>query len=585
MVSVGRAAGSPRFACASSVRLMLLELDIENYAVVEKLRISFRAGLNLLTGETGSGKSIVVDAFSLLFGARSDAGAVRSGADRARVSGVFEPAADDILAATLAAAGVELEAGELIVERQILASGKSRSYVNGRPATLALLKALAPFLGDIHGQHEQQDLFSVKAQLAMLDLAAGSAETAAEVAALYREWREADARLAELRGAEQERLRLLDLYRFQTKEIESAGLDAGEEQKLDAERLKLRNLEQLNESGAVAYDALYESSGAASERLKTARQALETLARYDKERFEPLVVSIEAARASVDDAAFDLRGYLDGLEADPGRLDSLEERLASIEKLKRKYGASIADVISYGEETAEKLAEIEASEENAAALEARREDAARRYREVAEELSRRRRAGAEKLATDVETELTALAMEKARFAVSFDDGESQRFSVDGFDRIAFEVAANLGEPLRPLAQVASGGELSRITLALKTCLAPKSPRKTKKPRTLVFDEIDTGVGGRVAEALGRRLKRLSTTNQLLCVTHLPQIAGFADAHYVVGKAELDGRTFASVAELAETDRINELARMLSGSEVTKAALANAKQLIKGARAG
>lgn len=564
---------------------MLLELDIENYAVVEKLRISFRAGLNLLTGETGSGKSIIVDAFSLLFGARSDAGAVRSGADRARVCGVFEPAADDVLAATLEAAGVELEDGELIVERQILASGKSRSYVNGRPATLSLLKALAPFLGDIHGQHEQQELFSVKAQLAMLDAACGSREMVAEVAALYREWRRTDAQLGKLRGAEQERLRLLDLYRFQTKEIESAGLDAEEEQKLNAERLKLRNLAQLKESGAVAYDALYESSGAASARLKTARQALETLARFDKQKFEPLVASIEAARASVDDAAFDLRGYLDGLEADPGRLDAIEERLALTEKLKRKYGASIADVIAYGKETAAKLAAIEASEENAAALEARREDAARRYRQVASELSGRRRAGAEKLAAGVESELAALAMEKARFAVSFNDAELERFSPDGFDRIAFEVAANPGEPLRPLAQVASGGELSRITLALKTCLTAKSPRKTKKPRTLVFDEIDAGVGGRVAEALGRRLKALSKTNQLLCVTHLPQIAGFADAHYVVGKTELNGRTFASVAELTETDRVNELARMLSGSKVTKAALANAKQLIKGARAG
>ena len=558
---------------------MLHELHIENYAVVARLRVGFDRGLNLLTGETGSGKSIVVDALSLLLGARADAGAVRAGADKARLTGRFELSPSPELDAVLADAEQELEDGELLIERVLQANGKSRAYVNGRPATAALLQELAGFLGDIHGQHEQQSLFSTRAQLEMLDDFAGLTTLKNDVAGAWRAWRELAKKLSELRGAEADRQKMLELYKFQHNELQGAKLQPGEDQELEQERRKLLNVARLQESAATAYDALYDAGASAAAQLKTAAQALDELSRYDQ-TFQAYRSGLEEARASVEDTALELQRYLDGLEADPGRLDAVEERLALLERLRRKYGRPLDELIEYGKELAAKVEELEDVDGAAGKVEKRRAEAARRYRELAGELSAQRREAGRRLAAMVQSELASLAMERARFAVGFEGGESEEFwTADGYDRIRFELSANPGQPLRPLAQIASGGELSRVTLALKSGVLAQGSATAAIPRTLVFDEVDTGVGGRVAEAIGRRLRRLAAGSQVLCVTHLPQIAGFADAHYFVEKAESEQQTFATLVRLSESERVRELARMLSGAEVTAAALENAQQLI------
>jgi len=564
---------------------MLHELQIENYAVVEKLRVRFRPGLNLLTGETGSGKSIVVDALSLLFGARASGEVIRAGSERCRVSGIFELAPSPALSSLLESAGLGLEDGELIAEREILSSGKSRTYLNGRPATLSVLKELAPHLGDIHGQHEQQQLFSAAAQREMLDEFAAPRAELDRLAGVYRRWRDCRRRLDELRGDEQDRLRRLDLYLFQRDEILQAGLEPGEDARLSEQKRLLENIVRVEESAASAYDLLYDSASSVTTQLTFARRSVEELSRYESS-FTQVVETIENARAALDDAALEIRRFQDGLEADPQRLEQIEDRLALIEKLRRKYGATLDDVIAYGEEAARQVDELESSDAAVAETEKRMEEAAAEYRALAAEVSKRRKAAAKKLQAAVEKELASLAMEGARFEVEVtpQPEDPAAWTAHGVDRVRFLVSANPGQPPRPLAQVASGGELSRITLALKVCLLrPGAPVKSGPPRTLVFDEIDAGVGGSVAEALGRRLDRLARGHQVLCVTHLPQIAGFADAHYFVAKQERNGAAYASLEELSEAQRVQELARMLSGSKVTAAAQKHARQLLKAGR--
>lgn len=550
--------------------MVLHQLEIENYAVIEKLRVGFHPGLNLLTGETGSGKSILVDAFSLLLGARGSPELVRSGAERARVAGVFE------ISAVLP--GVELEDGELLIEREILATGKSRVHLNGRLATVAALRELAPVLGDIHGQHEQQDLFEPHTQLEMLDQYCGTLELRERLAAVYAQWTEAGRRLEELRRNEQEKLRLLDLWKFQHQEIGQAKLRAGEDAELEEEKRVLANLARIQQGGSAAYEALYDSPASAAAQVKAAARALEDLARFDP-RLAALAQPLGPARIALEEAAHELRKHLDRLEANPDRLGDVEDRLALIEKLKRKYGATVAEVIAFGEQVEKQLAELESSEESIQRLEQHQCRLAAEYEKLAGEISERRREGARRLEKPVEKELAALAMERTRFDIAF---EPAPWGPHGVDRVQFRVSPNPGEPLRELEQVASGGELSRITLAIKTCLAG-ADGTSRCPRTLVFDEIDAGIGGRAAEAVGRRLHRLSLCYQLLCVTHLPQIAGFADHHYSVDKQVKAGRTLTTVTEIDGDERVQELARMLSGAQVTPDALRHARALLQAAR--
>ena len=567
---------------------MLQEIQVEHYAVVEKLSVRFRAGLNLLTGETGSGKSIVVDALSLLLGARATVDVIRAGCKRARITGVFEVEETPELRRLLDSAGLELEEHELVVERELLDSGKSRAYVNGRFVPLSLLRELAGGLADIHGQHEQQDLFHARTQLAMLDAFADQIDLVSKVATVYRQWKDSTKRLDELRVDEKERLRLLDLYRFQHREIEQAKLEPGEDDELQRQSQLLAHAEQVKEAATRGYDLLYDSPASAATQLQAARRALEELARFDPS-LNPLSEALENAHAQVEDAALELSRYLENLEFDPSRQAEVEERLAAIEKLKRKYGSTVDEVLAYGEDVRKRLEQIESLETTIAEVEKRQRDAAEQYTAQAQKLSARRREAAGQLEAQVKAELASLAMEAAEFEVAFDEtkNDTAGWSAAGSDRICFLTSANPGQPPRPVAQATSGGELSRIALALKTCLTsvPQDAAEKTPPRTLVFDEIDSGVGGRVAEVLGRRLKQLAQHHQVLCVTHLPQIAGFADSHYFVEKRQQQGSTFASVVELSKKERAEELARMLSGAEVTTAALRHARQILNSSSRG
>jgi DNA repair protein RecN (Recombination protein N) len=552
---------------------MLQELVVENYAVVERLRIHFHSGLNLLTGETGSGKSILVDALGLLLGSRASADMVRTGESRARVAGIFDVRDHTAIRRLLEPSGLEIEDGELLVEREILAGGKSRAFVGSRPVAVSLLKELAPHLADIHGQHDQQLLFVPDAQREMLDAFASHRDLLDRAAALYQQWRAAAAELEELERSEQEKLRLLDLWSFQRKEIESAALQPEEDLSLENERRVLQNVQRLEEAAGTAYSAVYDAPESAIALTRTAARRVEELCRIDSS-LEGLREHLKAADLSLQEVSYTLRDYLSRLEANPGRLEEIETRLAAVDKLKRKYGQSIGEVLSFLEEVRRQIAAVEHAGERMEELRQQQKRLAAEFEKLAADLTARRAASARKLEKRVETELAQLAMAGTVFRVAVNPAP---WSEHGADRIDFLVSPNLGEEPRPLEKVASGGEISRLALALKTCLeAPKSG----PPRTLVFDEVDAGVGGSAAEGIGRRLKKLAANNQVLCVTHLPQIASFADHHYLVEKREAKGRTEAVVEELDAAARTREVGRMLSGQKLTPEALKHAEQLIK-----
>ena len=561
---------------------MLLELRAENYAVIDHAIADFGPGLNLLTGETGAGKSILVDALALLMGAKASSDVVRHGADRAVVACVFEatPGAEAVLEAN----GIDPQDDEIILRREISANGKGRVFINNQPATVTVLRQLAPELALIHAQSETLGSFDQSQQRGLLDRFAGISDDA--VAAAFHAWREIQEKLSGLERDEQDRLRLLDLWGFQHKEISSASLSEGEDTELETERRVLGNAEKLYAAAMSAYDALYEGSNSAETSLIAAARQIDELARYDQ-RFNEPVQQLATARALVEDVAETVRQYADGIDASPERLAEIEDRLAILDRLKRKYGATLADVIAYGEEVAGKLAEIENRDETLKSLRSQLIRAEQSYRAAAQDLTAQRRKAAAALEKLAVAQINDLAM-KARFQVAVTPGEEpSHWTAHGWDNVEYLIATNAGEPLKPLDQIASGGEMSRVLLALKVSVEEganrASKKKTQVPRTLVFDEIDIGIGGRAAEAVGQKLKALSQAQQVLCVTHLPQIAAFADQHFLIEKQEKQGRTKTSIRALTSTERAEEVARMLSGATVTDASRKNAEQLLKSSR--
>jgi DNA repair protein RecN (Recombination protein N) len=557
---------------------VLHELTVENYAVVDRLRVRFYKGLNLLTGETGSGKSIVVDALGLLLGGRASADMIRTGAERARVSGVFD--SSGCAATVLAQAGFDTDNAEILLEREILANGKSRVYVDNRPATVALLREIAPHLGDIHGQHDQQLLFDPAAQLSILDGFAGTRVECSAVREIYLAWRRVSNQIAELESADQETLRLLDLWQFQRREIEAAELRAGEDVELEGERRVQQNAGRLLETAGAAYDALYEAPESVWPVIRSVAKKLDELARID-ESMLAVRQALDPALVAIEDVAWSLRDYLGRLEANPERLEEIESRLSAIDKLKRKYGASVEQILAFGEDVSRRIAEVETAGQRLEELRREQKTLADGYEKAAAALTVKRETAAAELSSRVERELKPLAMERTVFRIV---RESANWSETGSDRVRFMVSPNSGEEPKPIEKIASGGELSRIALALKTCLVGSRGLSGDAVRTLVFDEIDTGIGGRAAEGVARRLKMLAEENQVLCVTHLAQIACFADHHYRVGKFERAGRTVAEIEELTAADSTEEVGRMLSGQKLTPEALRNAAELIRAAKA-
>jgi DNA repair protein RecN (Recombination protein N) len=540
--------------------------------------VRFHTGLNLLTGETGSGKSIVVDALGLLLGGRASADMIRSGQDRARVSGMFD--APEQASRVLALAGFEAEQGEMLLEREILSNGKSRVYVNSRPATVALLRDLAPHLGDIHGQHDQQLLFQPSAQLSMLDSFAGTREMRGKVRELFSAWKRAADAIAELEGADQEKLRLLDLWQFQRKEIEAAELQPAEDVELDAERRVQQNSGRLLETAGAAYEALYEAPESAWSVSRSVAKKLDELGRID-DSMVAVRQALEPALLAIEDVSYSLRDYLGKVEANPARLEDIENRLALIDRLKRKYGGSVTEILAFCEEVVRKIEEVETAGERLEELRLEQKKLESQYEKAAAGLTTARKAAGSELSKRVEHELKPLAMERTRFRIEVQPAD---WSESGADRVHFLVSPNAGEEPKPMEKIASGGEMSRIALALKTCLVGARAANAGIPRTLVFDEIDTGIGGRAAEGVARRLKKLAGENQVLCVTHLAQIACFADHHYRVGKSEKNGRTVAEIEQLNPSGSTEEIGRMLSGQTLTPEAVRNAAELIRAARA-
>jgi len=560
---------------------MLVELRAENYAVIDHAIAVFGPGLNLLTGETGAGKSILVDALALLMGGKASVDVVRHGADKAVVSCVFEstPTAEAILEEN----GIDAEGNEIILRREILSTGKGRVFANNQPATVAVLKQLAPELALVHAQTETLTSFDQAQQRILLDRFGGvSLEAVAEA---YTRWHEAANKLEELQEGEQERMRMVDLWSYQRKEIEAARLVAGEDEALETEKRVLANAEKLYAAAMGGFDQLYEGGDSAEVALRAALRNVEELARYDS-RFAEAAQQVESARATLADVAASLRDYAEGINASPERLAEIEDRLAVLDRLKRKYGKSVTEVIAFGEDVGRRLAEVEDRDEILKTLRVAMDVSAMAYRTAASTLSEERQAAASKLSRLAESQINSLAM-KVKFEVEVTSpapgsDEQSGWSACGWDEVQYRIATNAGEPLKALDQIASGGEMSRVMLALKVSVeegAIKPKRKSPTPRTLVFDEIDVGIGGRAAEAVGQKLKSLSHGQQVLCVTHLPQIAAFADQHFVVEKRESAGRTKMQVRLLDDRARTHEVARMLSGATVTDTSLQHAAQMI------
>jgi DNA repair protein RecN (Recombination protein N) len=567
---------------------MLREIHIRNYAVVESLSLEFYPGLNVLSGETGSGKSILVGALGLALGGRASPDVIRTGQDRATVTAVFQSGGE--VRAWLEEFGLD-GAGEkeVILRREIQAEGKSRLLVNDQPVTLAAVRSLARPLVDIHGQNEHVALLAREAQLELLDQFANAGDLLGEVAGLFRQRRDLDREMEDLAQSEQERLRTLDLLQFQVEELKNARLEPGEDARLEEEKHVLANVEKLRGAAAAAFECLYEDEGSALARLALIEKSLQELARFDHSA-APHLEPLAAARASLADAAAYLRDYLGKLEADPRRLEEVEDRLAQIDRLKRKYGKSIGEILAYAVEAGNQLEKLQHADERRNQIARELEKATAEYRRAAQSLSNQRRAAAKALEKKVRQELGQLGMEKAVFEIHFAALLDAAGGVRGGDEMEMRISPNPGEEPRSLERAASGGELSRLMLALKTVVAESAASVEGHGRqrpvspghgTFIFDEVDAGIGGRVAECVGQRLKRLAEKTQVLCVTHLPQIACFADHHYYVEKIQRGGRTLTEVRRLAgQKERAAELARMLSGSQITDAVLKHAAAMLK-----
>lgn len=563
---------------------MLLELRAENYAVIDHTVAAFGPGLNLLTGETGAGKSILIDALALLLGGKASSDVVRHGADKAVVGCSFEmtPGA----AAVLEANGIDVESDEVLLRREIATNGKGRVFVNNQPATVGVLRQLAAELALIHSQGETLGSFDQTQQRLLLDRFGGLSNDA--VADAFATWRVTTARFEELQSAEQDRLRIADLWRFQRAEIAQAHLTAEDEDaQLEAEKRVLANAEKLFTTAMSAHELLYESESSAETTLGAALRHLEELARYDP-RFREPSLQLAAAKAAVEDVDAEVRDFADNINAGPGRLEEIEDRLAALDRLKRKYGQTLTEVISFGAEAARRLDEVENRDALLIDLKAREIKDAEAYRRLAGGLTESRKAAAVRLETLAEAQINDLAMSVCFKVEVSPDATTSNWTTHGWDRIECLIATNAGEPLKPLHEIASGGEMSRVMLALKVTVeeaAAGGGRKKRSPlpRTLVFDEIDIGIGGRAADAVGRKLKALSKGQQVVCITHLPQIAAFGDQHFLIEKTEKNGRTQTNVRCLDDGERTQEIARMLSGAKLTETSLKHAEQLLQNSR--
>jgi DNA repair protein RecN (Recombination protein N) len=560
-------------------------LKINNIALIDKLDNEFSPGLNLLTGETGSGKSIIVDSLGVLTGDRVSSDLIKEGQKDAVIEGLFALPNDKELLNHLNEAGIEFEQDEsveLIIRRELSLSGRNRIFVNNQLVTQAFLKKIGNFLADIHGQGEQRMLFDAATHMEMLDEYAGAANLRKTLAGKYSEWSAARNEIEQLKSDEAQKLQLLDLLKFQVKEIGGANLQHDEETKLDEEKKRLNNAEKLSALTDDSYALLYDNSDSTISTLEKAARRIVELSEFEA-KFSEHIEGLNTARALLEELAFGLRDFRGGLEFSPERLEEIENRLAEISRLKRKYGATLADVLAHLKESEERLNNIEMADLRAEELAAKAQKLRGDYLELAVQLHQKRIRSARSFEKEVSENLKAVALEKAVFRVQIDapeienlnsGAEDKAFTSKGFDHMEFYFSANPGESPKPISKVASGGEASRLMLILKT-----TAKLSEREKTVVFDEIDAGIGGRVAEAVGLKLKELAKTHQVLCVTHQPQIASLADEHFLVEKSIAGKKTIINLRKLNAEERIEEIARMFAGEEITETARTHAREMI------
>lgn len=560
---------------------MLLELTIQNFALIDHLRFSLGEGLNVLTGETGAGKSIIIDAMGLLLGGRASADYIREGEEKALIEGVFLGPPEEGVLRLLEEQGISWAPEEpLILSREISRSGRNLCRINGRVTTLSLYREVGQRLVDLHGQQEQQLLLNPEWQLKLLDSYAGREveELREEVRRLAQELRRIRNELRQWEERERDCAHRWDLLSFQVEEISKARLSPGEEEQLLQERSVLQNAEKIIQGLSRAYQLLFvgsSSSLSARDQLGKALGELRILTAMVPE-LQRLKETVEEATVMVEEAARELAAYRERIEADPRRLEEVEERLALIRQLQRKYGSSIEEILRYREKAQEELEQLSQRDKTIASLAERKRQQEEAYRQRAEELSRRRREAACQLEEAVAEELRYLNMPEVKFSVGFSRREED--SLGGLDGIEFLISPNPGEPLKPLSRIASGGEMSRIMLALKNILA-----RVDRVPTLIFDEIDTGIGGRALEAVASRLEKIARSFQVICVTHAPQIASRADCHWYIEKEVKEGRTYTRLKALTEEERVQELARMLAGDAVSEVTIKHAQEMLRQAR--
>jgi DNA repair protein RecN (Recombination protein N) len=566
---------------------MLSLLKIKNIALIDELALEFGRGLNLLTGETGSGKSIIVDSLGALTGERVSSDLIKEGTNQAQIEGLFTLRATPNLHEIFYESGIELEDAseiDVIVRRELAASGRNRIFVNNQLVTQNFLKKIGAFLVDIHGQGEQTTLFSPANHLEILDEYAGLKSERAKVAEAFRAMASIRSEIENLREDEAQKLQLIDILQFQVDEIGKANLLTGEDESLEEEKKRLNNVEKLSTLSDESYLMLYENEEATVTTLEKVIKRVTELAEYESS-FAEYSESLATAQAVLEDLAFAVRDFRGSLEYSPERLEEIENRLAEISRLKRKYGGSIETVLAHFKESEERLRNIETADLREEELRRELKKAREEYVKLAADLHVKREKAARKFEKETEANLKAVALEKARFEVRIDvpedfasDEADKSFTAKGFDAIEFYFSANVGESPKPLARVASGGEASRLMLILKT-----TAKSNDAEKSVVFDEIDTGIGGRVAEAVGLKLKELARTQQVLCVTHQPQVASLADQHYLVNKQMAKNRTEVRVKQLSENEQIEEIARMLAGEKITETARQHAREMIAAAK--
>lgn len=552
---------------------MLQELSVKNFAIISSLQLEFQMGMTVLTGETGAGKSIIIDAMGLLTGGRGSSDYIRQGANKCTLEGLFSMPKSQELKQLLEELGIETEEDSLVIQRDTSASGKNVCRVNGRIVNITNLKRIGEYLVDIHGQNEHQELMQSERHIDMLDEFGGKKLLAVKekYTRAYQEYRALEAKVRKRQKNEKEFAQRMDMLHFQSDEIASAQLVAGEEEQLLEERNKLNNFQKIADALTISYAALNGEDDSSLDKIGTSMNELASIESLDSE-YKTLSDTVQNAYYLLQEASGDLSRLIDGLELDEGRLNEVENRLELIRQMKRKYGDSIETILSYYEEITKELAEADFLEGGTGDLEALLAEKQQAAHQQALTLRKERKRLAKELEQQILTELKELYLERTEFEVRFT--ELEHLQENGLDGVEFYITTNPGEPLKPLVRVASGGELSRVMLAMKTIFS-----QTQGITSIVFDEVDTGVSGRVAQAIADKIYQISENSQVLCITHLPQVAAVADEHYFIEKEIVAGRTETSVRILSEKERVNEIARMLAGSEITKLTIEHAQELL------